>query len=202
MTETQEEHYLKPQQNWEDSDIFQDTPAKAAHLPTAERSTTRGLAAPTVLKLARGIFLTTLKMISSYICKNIFKRIETFFLKVSTSQNLEEIPQLVITRLLYMHPIQLTPCCKQNQGRLSLDSLSSSLREKLSFAGSNKGVQPFQEHAASAAFPARDSKTHNTALVQAHFHLHEKLMRRDAPCHYSIIKELASSRGAEQVARS
>lgn len=193
MTETQKEHYVKrylPQQNRDDSDIFQDTSAKTAHLPTAKRSTTHGFAAPAVLKLAHRIFLTTLKMISSYICKNIFKRSATFSLEVRVSHSSEETPQLVFTRLLYRHPIQLTPCCKQNQGPLSLDSPSSSLGEKLAFTGSHRAVLPFQEQAASTTFPARDSGTHNTALAKAHFHLHEEPMWRDAPCHYSIIKEL------------
>ena len=130
------------------------------------------------------------KMISSYICKNIFKRSATFSLEVRVSHSSEETPQLVFTRLLYTHPIQLTPCCKQNQGPLSLDSPSSSLGEKLAFTGSHRAVLPFQEQAASTAFPARDSRTHNTALAKAHFHQHEEPMWRDGPCHYSIIKEL------------
>lgn len=90
MTETQKEHYLKPylpQQNQDNSDIFQDTSAKTAHLRTAKRSTTHGFAALAVLKLAHGIFLTTLKMISSYICKNIFKRSATFSLEVRVSHS-------------------------------------------------------------------------------------------------------------------
>lgn len=196
MTEMQKEHYLKPQQNWEGSDIFQDTPAKAAHLSTAKRSATQLLQFLQFSSLHMEYFWPHWKWFQATFVKNRFKRIETFFLKVNTSQNPEEIPHLVITRLLYMHPIQLTPCCKQNQGPISLDSLSSSLGKKLSFTVSNKAVQPFQEQAASTAFPARDSKIHNTALAKAHFHLHEKPMRRDA-----ITASLRNLHPAEEQSR-